>query len=484
MYQIMIVDDEEPVLESFSYILEKNQSSFSLCGTARSGYEAIELCDHVKPDVVFMDVQMPGLDGISTISRMKEIFPETLFVLATAYERFDIAQKAISLGVGNYLVKPITRRSFTEELDKLKKILDKRKRKREESLKLAHRQSWEQEEREKNLLRKLCREELTAEEGRELCSLGGSRSGRGAVFLLSPWNEDAEAIKKQINYRCLCQAVLIGRKLVLFFPGIQDSLQAEVPVREELGKRESRTDSPVILGCGGIYGSDRLRTSYLEALEAFESSPGETPWEGEQLKKLRRLLKEKDTPGFRDNFRQFGDYIFSNFPFAQGKIKLLEAFTLFYETVDYYRENRSVSESTAVLAEIMRISSPGEWDRWISGGLDRLLGHLDRDKGESLPQPLEKALAYIQDHYTEPLQLSTVSEACRVSNGYLSRLFSEHLDTTFIFHLNELRTDRALELLKEGNLSIKEISFATGYPDPNYFSRIFRKHKGLSPSEV
>ena len=117
-------------------------------------------------------------------------------------------------------------------------------------------------------------------------------------------------------------------------------------------------------------------------------------------------------------------------------------------------------------------------------GLNRLLANIAEQKTDELPPPLQKAISYIHSHYSEPIYLGSVADACSISTGYLSHLFSEQMDTTFVNYLNRYRIDRAEELLKEKKLSIKEVAYRTGYQDPNYFSRIFRKIKNLSPSEV
>jgi len=110
----MIVDDEEPVLDSFSFIFKKYINAFSLCGIARTGLEAIKEIKDKNPDLVFMDIQMPGMDGMETIRQLRPLFPHIIFILATAYERFDIAQKAIELGVFSYLVKPVSRNKILQ----------------------------------------------------------------------------------------------------------------------------------------------------------------------------------------------------------------------------------------------------------------------------------------------------------------------------------------------------------------------------------
>ena len=127
MYNVMIVDDEEPVLDSFSYLVQKNSEYFSLCGKARSGYEAIEMVQNVHPDIIFMDIGMPGIDGLETIKELQGQYPEILYIISTAYERFDVAKRAVPLGVFEYLVKPISRDRFQETLEKARKFLNQKR---------------------------------------------------------------------------------------------------------------------------------------------------------------------------------------------------------------------------------------------------------------------------------------------------------------------------------------------------------------------
>ncbi|MFW5880419.1 MAG: helix-turn-helix transcriptional regulator, partial [Spirochaetota bacterium] len=79
-------------------------------------------------------------------------------------------------------------------------------------------------------------------------------------------------------------------------------------------------------------------------------------------------------------------------------------------------------------------------------------------------------------------QLTTVAEHCTVSPSYLSRLFSERLGTSFNDYLNTVRLGVAQRLLELGKQSVKEIALSVGYHDPNYFSRIFKKFVGVSPT--
>lgn len=487
MYQVMIVDDEEPVLESFSLIVNRDAEQFSLCGTARSGYEAIELFDKLKPDVVFMDIQMPGIDGIETIRRIRQFYPGTIFILATAFERFDIARKAISLGIFSYLVKPVSRRGFLEELEKVRLVLDKRRVRRTQSFTLEQDNSKERDRQELRSLTALSRGVLEKEEWEAFQEFGKFKTDRAAFYIIGNWTDDPETLKNRLNYRYLCFSAPFGKRLLFLFPEVQDLSPVYQAILEALTELSGRDDpEDFTVGCGGVYSFQELSHSYREALEPFLTDyiNNSQQWEREQLVLLRAYLKRGERKEFIDSFNNYCSYQFSYYSFEIARGKMIEAFTLFRETLDCYVIDDIGLEEFPAIEEISKMNSEKDWELWYPSGINRILVDIKDPEEDELPLPLEKAVAFIMENFQEQIYLGAVAEACAVSTGYLSRLFSEHLDTTFVNYLNGLRTDRAMALLKEGSLSIKEIAYRTGYQDPNYFSRIFRKFKGMPPSEV
>jgi YesN/AraC family two-component response regulator len=99
-----------------------------------------------------------------------------------------------------------------------------------------------------------------------------------------------------------------------------------------------------------------------------------------------------------------------------------------------------------------------------------------------LKESLEKAVSYIKNNYSRPnLSLSEVAEAVNLSPYYFSHQFKKKLDTTFIEYLTKERIKASTELLKDFRLSIAQVSFAVGYQDSNYFSKVFKKYMNLSP---
>lgn len=102
------------------------------------------------------------------------------------------------------------------------------------------------------------------------------------------------------------------------------------------------------------------------------------------------------------------------------------------------------------------------------------------DRAHSL---LREAMDYMAHHFQESITLKDTAAHVDLNPYYFSKLFKETRGMTFIAYLTELRVQRAKELLASSHLSQKEICYETGYHDPNYFSRVFKKNTGYSPSE-
>ncbi len=117
MIRILVVDDERPVVEGISHIVRRDLAAeFDVVGTASSGREAIERAAVLSPDLILMDVRMPGISGLDAIREIRRRGSIAAFILITAYERFDIAREAVELAVMDYLLKPVSKDSLSLSL--------------------------------------------------------------------------------------------------------------------------------------------------------------------------------------------------------------------------------------------------------------------------------------------------------------------------------------------------------------------------------
>jgi two-component system, response regulator YesN len=106
MFKVMIIDDEPIIVEGIKKIVPWEKYRCSIIATANDGIEGSRLIRELKPDILFSDISMPGLDGLSMVAGLKSEFPGIKISILTGYRDFDYAQKAINLGVSRYLLKP------------------------------------------------------------------------------------------------------------------------------------------------------------------------------------------------------------------------------------------------------------------------------------------------------------------------------------------------------------------------------------------
>jgi two-component system response regulator YesN len=488
MYRVLIVDDEEPVLESYEFMIREAEG-FLLAGKARSGYEALKLLYEAAPDLVFMDINIPGMDGLAVIAEVHEKFSSTLFILSTAYERFDLAQRAIPLGVFEYLVKPVSRKTFLATLEKARSHLDAMGRT------LAGPPAGGPETPPGSgraaalFLREGLLREMTPAEWESRQAEFSLPSDRGLVCAAElegggnpAWGR---ALEEKLSRKFLILSDIRPNRALFFISGEADRNSLEALLAA--AAREVSPDQELLWGIGSLCPGPELYCSREEALAELRDKQRETdPDLRERLTiaRLRRRIGIGSAEETRKLFIGLWEDVFSTREFNRARVLMVSLVTLLLD--DLQGSWGAFPEEPPLFnpaEEIMALEDSAAWEAWASGAFEKLQGEFALHRSGNFPLPLVKAMTFIQEHYAEAIQLGSAAEAAQVSPAYLSRLFSEYLKTNFIDYLTELRLERGEKLIRESGKSIKEIAFLVGYQDPNYFSKIFRKFRGQSPTE-
>lgn len=106
MYKVAIIDDEPIIVEGLSRSISWDKWNCEVVGTAESGEEGMELINRLRPNIIFSDISMPNMDGLTMIAGLKSEHPHMEITILTGFRDFDYAQKAIRLGVTRFLLKP------------------------------------------------------------------------------------------------------------------------------------------------------------------------------------------------------------------------------------------------------------------------------------------------------------------------------------------------------------------------------------------
>jgi two-component system response regulator YesN len=518
MFTVMIVDDEDPVLNSFSFMITHDAAGYQVGGVARSGIEAIKLCPQIHPDVIIMDIAMPGLDGLQTISRLKEDFPQIKFIVSSAYERFDIAQRAIPLGVFRYLVKPVSKKNLLDTLAELKIHLEDQRNRTQVLVQEAELAVTAQELEKRQFFHHLAASTMNESLWNTYKQQLSIPLDTGLVMLIHLPSITNPEEQSQM-YQRIVQAIARTNHCLDFEAGRLNlfmSTRKSPDVIKELLVNQilPSITQDFILGLGDLVEGPSLALSYRKALEQISKQLGRNSEEKARLMSLRkasalvlkgvgdsitspsdpnsvqatdrivnRTTSKTDSPAglthqLNQQVQDYWQYLKENFTFTQAKAKIIVLFAhLFDDAID----PAEILPDPAI--DLADADHEDQINLWIMSTLALLKDLSAQLINSDLPPPLQKALGIVRSRFSEPLQLNTLAEVCSVSPSYLSRLFSDHLQTTFIDVINTIRIAEAERLIKEEGFSVKVASYTVGFQDPNYFSRAFKKYRGYSPSD-
>lgn len=124
MYRVMLIDDEPSARKLMSVSIDWESLNMSVVGEAGSGIEAINVIDDIKPDIAFVDISMPFMNGIEFTEVATKRYPNLVIIIMTALDQFEYARKCVSLPVFDYMLKPIVRAEVMQTLIRAKEMLD------------------------------------------------------------------------------------------------------------------------------------------------------------------------------------------------------------------------------------------------------------------------------------------------------------------------------------------------------------------------
>lgn len=518
MYKLLIVDDEEIERNALRMMIERYMPEIDIVAEAENGRIAIDLVEKHRPDFVTMDVKMPGINGIEAVKTLRQQNDRLQFIMVSAFDEFEYARQVMRFGVKEYLVKPCKQEHIISALQNVMTDIDYHKRINEQV------ELFEQTRHYTNLLMEseyvvhVLTDQIQAVNFSEREYLFDNRMKNGGFTMVLSLNDSTSKVENNIkqkiyvwlrnflkeHYPCLV-GPMVGNQMTIFVFAQDEVGEAKFSARSYSNQiarfvlsRYERVfqEDQIRIGMGKLYQLEQeFVQSYHEALISlqFNKNTKINLYEDLELIKPkvsevypkeieRNLLTAIKKGDLHESFMYFDQYLEHSLFTINYKLDFVkyDLNKLFSCIVQIASDNGLVLNSEFHFEMLNDVNS---LKKHAKHKLQMIIEELNTWYAEDHKGTLLRAKQYIDENYSKDLSLVEVAENVQLNPYYFSKLFHDRTGVTFIDYITELRIEAAKLLLLEQKHSLKMISIQVGYRDPNYFSRVFKKVLGLSPSE-
>lgn len=529
LYRIMLVDDEEEVRKAMIRKMDWEQLGFTVAGDAENGEDALEKLELLEPDVVMTDIRMPYMDGLTLVAKIREKYPFIKILIFSGYDDFEYAKQAIKYRVTEYILKPVNGEELAEILKRVRASLD-------EEIEQRRNISILQESYENSLpmLRELFLNEMVSRTA-DVPDMAPKLKEYGVDILdackwlaavihveLMEQTGGQELFRHQelipISVRKLVEDHLksYGRFTIfnsaegITLIAAEDGNNSETDLINRLNDicKESRRLLEVVITIGVGCSCDRLQEigrSYQTAVDALGYraivGDGRTIYindvEPVNRGKLQLETKEEADLTAAIKFgseKQIGEVLQglaarmddAKVHANQYQVYMLTIVNCLIRLMQQYDLKMSdmfgAEEHYADI--IKRICRRESFAEEMIPVACRMNEALNRERDNTTKRVILEAKAYIQENYSDPdLSVDMLCRHLHMSPAYFSTVFKRETGQTYINYLTEVRLRKAEELLKNTDDKTYKIAEKVGYQEQNYFSYVFKKRFGISPTK-
>ena len=540
MLKIFLAEDEVVVRETIKRMIPWEELGFELVGEAADGEMALPLLLRQQPDLLITDIKMPFMDGLTLARLAKKEIPGLKVVILSGYDDFNYAKQAIGIGVEDYLLKPITKNALIERLSEIRSRYEHEKTQKEYYEKFQR----EMQAYEKNSSRDFFEAlvggsmdmmevykraeklglDIVAEAYNVLIfTMNCDKDFSGQRDEYSSW--EAESLELLENFFAGHSSAMLFRSNIFSYgvllkgqrETIEENTRACVDeIRKILSRQDGRREWFLAVG-QSVERLSQIQKSYHTASRAFsqrylydenilyydemetmEHPGGQAETEDNAyLQKvdvnalnpaiLQKFLSnglQEETENFvKDYFYAIGQepmesLVFRNYVILNVRFSVIS----FIKGLGCDTNEMESADTEEVLAESGKNmeSAIAYAKKMISQAIEIR----DQNSGNKNRSILKTAVDFIDSHYMdEEISLNTVANVANVSSNHFSALFSQNMGQTFIEYLTSLRMNKAKELLRCTGMRSSEIAGEIGYKDAHYFSYLFKKTQGMTPSD-
>lgn len=534
MIKVFLVEDEIVVREGIKNSIDWESKGFKFMGEAGDGELAYPIIKNTKPDIVITDIKMPFMDGLELSKLIKSEMPHIKIVILSGYDEFEYAKQAITLGVTEYLLKPISGNQLIKAIIPIRDIILKEK-KQQEFLEKFHKEMKDNEQIKQytffqNMISSKQAYGKLIEEGKEL----GLELSAGAYCLIllkifADEKDTDEYSEKKIQIEEEMAKISEDNPKIIFFNRItegisflcmgNDDIEVEEIIKycinKVIGIIENYKDFTYFMGVGSKeYRLRQLYRSFDGASKAFAyryflsknqvvycedvkgyQIPKEIDFDLKSIdttKLKKRIIEDFLRNGMENEIGHFVEEYFKNLGTKSMESLLFRQYIVmdFYFVSAIFMEqlNYSLEKTEEILGGFQKIhtvvSSLEETKHYLKDLITKVLQCRMISSKKKYQIIIANAKDYILKNYShEEMSLNMVAASVNFSPSHFSTIFSQETGLTFVEYLTKVRMEKAKELLISRDMRITDVGYEVGYRDSHYFSYLFKKTQGISPKD-
>ena len=499
MYKLMIIDDEPVVRAGIKQLIPWEEYGYEICAEGIDGKDGLIKLLDCSPDIVLVDVKMPGMSGIDLIRQAKKEEFEGEFIILTGYSEFEFAKSAVSLGVRAYLLKPIEEDELLQNIIAIKAELDDKKD-------MDNYYSLSELKARKDVLRNLLvytedKEELHKDiklygmdyQYQSFCAVIISKEEEYIDENPAMNYEKLEVLLKDLDY---IDKIMLDNKLVLIGKGsTYRSLFEKLQRNNDRIKRRYGDRLFIAIGHDVAHLEDihfsyetaKLLSEYkflfksqsIICIDIFQDGIDDIDVSARQL---CQLIEIGDLEEIETTLLNVKDYYKANLmKETEIKVLIIQKMLLIHNRLEQkYKEKKSVFPDFKMLVEDIKKSDN------LEDLMDKITvfsTQLAEEIGVSSDHVIKRIVVYMNRNYDQDLKLENIGKMFNYNSAYLGKIFKKEIGEGFNDVLNSIRIDNAKRLLNDTDLKVYQVSEAVGYNNIDYFYLKFKKYVGVSPKE-
>ena len=533
LYSIILVDDEEEVRKSIIKQIDWESAGFKVVGDAENGEDALEKIEVLEPDVVLTDIRMPYMDGLTLAEKIRQRYPSMKVVIFSGYDDFEYAQKAIKLNVTEYILKPVNVEELTSILKRIKSNLDEEiEEKRNVSrLRENYRKSLPiiREQFFNDMVHRRLSDDLIESKLREydipitgarkwvIAAVDVEKSDDRSKKTLSLHEEEElipisvmQIVREKLKSYCrfsLFQSTAEAEMVVIAALDDDNTTTGLIDVLGDICKEAKRIlEVPVTIGIGhSVTGLSKIAGSYQSAVEALgykavvgsgitiyinDMEPvGSGKLEFDNADESDFISAVKFGPDEKIEAvttRISGKLESAKVHYRQQQVYVFGVLNTIIQMIQQYDLNLEeiLGGELEYLSVIDKLQKREEFGDWLLKTAHKMNQAINQERDITTRQVIQQAKQYIMDNYQNPdLSVEMICRHLHMSPAYFSTMFKKETGQAYIAYLTEIRLNKAVELLNKTDDKTYVIASKVGYQEQNYFSYVFKKKFGVSPTK-